>query len=201
MEGNKKATKPNTKKNGKKAKRTKKGKITKEEMFEALEAKVGLSNEEISNSYKEFMKTCPKGEMTKKQFLESSKALLGDQGGLMAESLFRVFDEDGSGSMDFTEYMMAANCTKLKEPKEKLNWIFNVFDEDGGGSIDIDEVIKLVIGLFNMGGIEAEKEVILACVQDILEAIDVDNDGEITREEFVNNAMQSEFIKNMLEGN
>ena len=119
----------------------------------------------------------------------------------MAESLFRVFDEDGSGSMDFTEYMMASNCTNLTEPKEKLTWIFNVFDEDGGGSIDIDEVIKLVIGLFNMGGIETEKEVLLACVQDILEAIDVDNDGDITREEFVKNAMKSEFIKNMLEGN
>ena len=34
-----------------------------------------------------------------------------------------------------------------------------------------------MIGLFNMGGIEAEKEVLLACVQDILEAVDVDNDG------------------------
>ena len=26
--------------------------------------------------------------------------------------------------------------------------------QDGGGSIDIDEVIKLVIGLFTMGGVE-----------------------------------------------
>ena len=103
--------------------------------------------------------------------------------------------------MDFAEYFLASNCTSLTKPEEKLTWIFNVFDEDGGGSIDIDEVIKLVIGLFNMGGIETEKEVLLACVQDILEAIDVDNDGDITREEFVKNAMKSKFIKNMLEGN
>jgi Ca2+-binding EF-hand superfamily protein len=59
-------------------------------------------------------------------------------------------------------------------------------------------VIKLVIGLANMGGVEAEREVLLACVQDILEAIDVDRDGDITREEFVNNAMKSSFIRNML---
>ena len=72
--------------------------------------------------------------------------------------------------MDFEEYIMAINCTNFTEPKEKLTWIFNVFDEvrhieacplviinfhkDGGGSIDIDEVIKLVIGLFAMGGVE-----------------------------------------------
>ena len=101
-----------------------------------------------------------------------------------------MFDEDGSGSMDFTEYMLADNCTNLTKPQEKLSWIFNVFDEDGGGSIDIDEVIKLVIGLTNMGGVEAEREVLLACVQDILEAIDVDRDRDITRVEIVNNAMK-----------
>ena len=140
------------------------------------------------------MKTCPNGEMTKSQFLAA-------QGGPLADSLCRVFDEDSSGSMDFTEYMLANNCTSLAQPQEKLSWIFNVFDEDGGGSIDIDEVIKLVIGLTNMGGVEAEREVLLACDQDILEAIDVDRDGDITREEFVNNAMKSSFIRNILEGN
>ena len=33
-----------------------------------------------------------------------------------------------------------------------LDWIFKVFDEDGGGTIDLDEVIKIVIGLYNMNG-------------------------------------------------
>ena len=199
MEGKKKVAKIDVKKNGKKKRNIKK--VSKEEIFKALEIKVGLSNKEISDNYEKFMKTCPRGEMTKEQFLESSKSSLGNEGGLMADSLFRVFDEDGSGTMDFSEYMMASNCTNLTEPSEKLGWIFNVFDEDGGGSIDIDEVIKLVIGLFNMSGIEAEKEVLLACVQDILEAVDVDNDGDITREEFVGNAMKSHFIKNLLDGN
>ena len=199
MECKQKVAKADVKKKGKKKRIIKK--VSKEEMFKALEIKVGLSNMEISESYEKFMKTCPRGEMTKEQFLESSKSSLGNEGGLMADSLFRVFDEDGSGTMDFSEYMMASNCTNLTEPSEKLGWIFNVFDEDGGGSIDIDEVIKLVIGLFNMSGIEAEKEVLLACVQDILEAVDVDNDGDITREEFVGNAMKSHFIKNLLDGN
>ena len=27
-----------------------------------------------------------------------------------------------------------------------------MFDEDGGGTIDLDEVIKIVIGLYNMNG-------------------------------------------------
>ena len=38
----------------------------------------------------------------------------------------------------------------------------------------------------------------LSCIQEILEAIDEDNDGEITKDEFVNNAMKSQFIKDLM---
>ena len=192
MEGNKKDRKERGKKITRKEKRCKREKFDKEKTFKMLEEKVSLSKEEIARNYDDFMALCPSGEMTKTQFME-------DQGGVMAESLFRVFDEDNSGKLDFTEYMLASNCTSLSQPEEKLNWIFNVFDEDGGGSIDIDEVIKLVIELTNMGGVETDKEVLLACVQDIIEAVDADRDGDITREEFVSNAMKSNFIRKLLE--
>lgn len=181
-----------------KGKRTRKGKQDKNELFKALEIKIGIEREEFDSCYEEFMKICPKGKMTKDQFHDKSKEILGEKAGMMGDALFRVFDEDGSGTMDFEEYIMAINCTNLTEPKEKLTWIFNVFDEDGGGSIDIDEVIKLVIGLFAIGGVEADKEVLLSCVQEILEAIDENNDGEITKEEFVENAMKSNFIRNLI---
>ena len=74
-----------------------------------------------------------------------------------------------------------------------------MFDEDGGGSIDIDEVIKIVIGLFNMNGEIKDKEEILAAVIEIIDIIDEDGNGEITKEEFVNNAMRSGFIRNLME--
>ena len=192
MEGKKKDMKERGKKITRKEKRSKREKFDKEKTFKMLEKKVSLSKEEIARNYDDFMALCPSGEMTKTQFME-------DQGGVMAESLFRVFDEDNSGKLDFTEYMLASNCTSLSQPEEKLNWIFNAFDEDGGGSIDIDEVIKLVIELTNMGGVETDKEVLLACVQDIIEAVDADRDGDITREEFVNNALKSNFIRNLLD--
>ena len=74
-----------------------------------------------------------------------------------------------------------------------------MFDVDGGGSIDIDEVINIVIGLFNMNGEIKDKEEILAAVIEIVDIIDEDGNGEITREEFVNNAMRSGFIRNLME--
>ena len=35
-------------------------------------------------------------------------------------------------------------------------------------------------------------------MQEILDAVDENNDGEITREEFVENALKSDFIKNLV---
>ena len=80
-----------------------------------------------------------------------------------------------------------------------LEWIFKVFDEDGGGTIDIDELIKIVIGLFNMSGEKADREIILACVIELLDVIDEDGNEEITIDEFVNNGMKSGFIRNLME--
>jgi len=172
----------------------------KDDVCRILEDKIGLSNEELQASYAEFMELCPQGEMTKVQFLEVAKDKVQDKqgGALFAESLFRVFDEDGNGKMNFYEFSLAINCKNFTEPKEKLTWIFNVFDADGGGVIDLDEIIKLVIGLVHMSDVEADREVLLACVQDILEAVDENNDGEISRAEFVENAMRSGFIRNLI---
>ena len=127
--------------------------------------------------------------------------------------ILRVFDEDGSNSIDFEEFMLASNFNN-SSPEDKLgqfktiemfflvyfsDWVFKVFDTDGGGSIDIDEVINIVIGLFNMNGEVKDKEEILAAVIEIVDIIDEDGNGEITRDEFVNNAMKSGFIRNLME--
>ena len=75
-----------------------------------------------------------------------------------------------------------------------------MFDEDAGGFIDNQEIEKIVISLFKMVGAEVEKEVIYACVKNIQEAVDEDGDGEISKEEFVENAMKIGFIQNILTG-
>ena len=35
-------------------------------------------------------------------------------------------------------------------------------------------------------------------MQEILEAVDENNDGDITKDEFVENALKSDFIKNLM---
>ena len=109
-----------------------------------------------------------------------------------------MFDEDKSGKLDFYEFFQANNVTNLSTPEDKLNWMFTAFDADGGGSIDVDEIKDIVVGLFRLAGIEEDEDLLLVCVSDIKDAVDKDGDGEITKEEFVKNALKSRFLKNML---
>ena len=141
------------------------------------------------------MNEYPGGEMTKQQFIETCEA---DDTRDIAESLFKVFDKDKSGTMDFCEYMLASNATCLTSPEEKLNWIFDVFDKDCGGTIDPEEGRDVVKSLFHMAGIELEEEILADRMEEMLKAIDTDGDGEITKDEFMKNALSCEFIHDML---
>jgi Ca2+-binding EF-hand superfamily protein len=162
--------------------------------LESLMSKTNLEKQEIIDMFKGFMNENPTGEMSKEQFIETCDEDTKD----IAESLFNVFDKDGSGTMDFWEYMLASNATCLTSPEEKLNWIFDVFDKDCGGTIDPEEGRDVVKSLFNMAGIELEEEILADRIEEMLKAIDADGDGEITKDEFIKNALSCEFIHDML---
>ena len=94
-----------------------------------------------------------------------------------------------------------------------------MFDKDGGGSIDPTELRSIVRGLFCLAGIEVIECILdVRCqvggqicksfirliftvlfVQEMTDAIDVDGDGDITKDEFIKNAMECEFVCDMLQ--
>ena len=117
---------------------------------------------------------------------------------MKAEALFRAFDEDNSKTLNFFEWYQANDVKNFTTPEEKLNWIFTAFDADGGGSIDVNEIKDIVIWMFRFIGLEKDPDLIAACVIDVRATIDVDKDGDISKEEFITNALKSKFIANML---
>ena len=177
------------------------------EMIQALLLKTDLNEEELNEAYDVFYSKYPEGELNEDQFLRESKVrsqtveswqYLYIQAGVMAQSLFRVFDEDHSGKLTFYEFVQANNVRNLDTPEDKLGWMFDAFDADGGGTVDADEINDIVVGLFRLGGIEEDQDLLAACVFDVLEAVDQEGDGEISKDEFVKNAMKCKFIFNML---
>ena len=166
---------------------------------QSLAIRSNLSNDEIRLKNEEFLLKYQSGFLTKQQFLETFKQANWKTIEI-ARDIFDMFDEDESNTMDFMEYIMASDAVSLVSPKEKLNWIFNVFDKDGGGSIDHSVLRDVVLGLFTMAGIKIHEDILLDRLNEMLEAIDADGDGEIEKEEFIRNAMKCRFIRDIVKG-
>ena len=115
-------------------------------------------------------------------------------------------------------FLKANSVKNLDTPEAKLGWMFDAYDADGGGTVDADEITSIVVGLFRLdktwspfcclftpssacfrlAGIEEDQDLLAACVFDVIEAVDEEGDGDISKDEFVENAMKCKFIFNML---
>ena len=61
-----------------------------------------------------------------------------------------------------------------------------------------ENVTNLCTITFRLAGIEEDQDLLAACVFDVIEAVDEEGDGDISKDEFVENAMKCKFIFNML---
>ena len=84
----------------------------------------------------------------------------------------------------------ALRALQLKTTEEKLDWVFSIFDSDSGGTIEISEIEQIVSNIFDFADIKPDRRMIQACVMDVKRSVDRDNDGTITKEEFIENARQ-----------
>ena len=167
--------------------------------FTILSHRTNLSEQQIEEKHKEFILDYPSGFLTKQEFLHTFKDANWKVKEI-ASDIFTMFDEDESNTMDFSEFVIAEAAVTLASPREKLNWIFSVFDKDGGGVIDHREMRDVVIGLFTMAGIRIHEDILVDRLKEMLEAIDIDGDGEIEKEEFIKNAMKCGFICDIVKG-
>ena len=60
------------------------------------------------------------------------------------------------------------------------------------------QVIYVSWSSLRFAGIEQDPDLVASCVIDVRATIDVDNDGDITQEEFIKNALDSQFIAEVL---
>ncbi|KAH3853236.1 calmodulin-A-like [Dreissena polymorpha] len=94
------------------------------------------------------------------------------------QDMINEVDADGSGMIEFPEFltMMVRNMRDI-DTVEDLRQAFNVFDKDGTGKISAAELRHV---MSNLGEKLTEEE-----VDEMLREADVDGDGEINYEEFV----------------
>ncbi|KAI9175620.1 Calcineurin subunit B [Blastocladiella emersonii ATCC 22665] len=150
--------------------------------------------EEVKRLHKRFMKLDKdgNGSIDKDEFLSipqiANNPLVG--------RLVSIFDEDGGGDVDFSEFLNGLSVFSGRGNKEsKMRFAFKVYDMDRDGYISNGElflVLKMMVGN-NLKDHQLQQIV----DKTIMEA-DLDGDGRISFDEFMNMVESTDVAKQMI---
>ena len=105
-----------------------------------------------------------------------------------AESLTIEIFQDQNGWIDFNEFIIATHCSATSSPADKLHWVFQMYDKDKSKTIQLGEMVELFGTLYLNEGLEKEAAVDRAMA--IFSTLDINNDGDVTEEEFVRGCLE-----------
>uniref|UniRef100_A0A493SWP7 EF-hand domain-containing protein n=1 Tax=Anas platyrhynchos platyrhynchos TaxID=8840 RepID=A0A493SWP7_ANAPP len=109
-----------------------------------------------------------------------------------------VFVLPQDGYIDFMEYVAALSLVLRGKMEQKLRWYFKLYDVDGNGCIDRHELLNIIkaIRAINGGDHETSAE---EFTNRVFNKIDVNGDGELSLDEFVEGARKDEeFMEVMM---
>uniref|UniRef100_A0A8D0B6L8 Guanylate cyclase activator 1C n=1 Tax=Salvator merianae TaxID=96440 RepID=A0A8D0B6L8_SALMN len=152
---------------------------------------------EAHHWYTKFMRECPSGQLSLHEF----KALLGlngmnPQADHYVNQVFSTFDLNKDGFIDFLEFIAAINLVIRGKIDQKLKWYFKLYDADGNGTIDKKELVSIFTAIQAINGNQEMSPEEFTNM--VFLKIDVNNDGELTLEEFINGVESDEQLLEMI---
>ncbi|XP_076841116.1 guanylyl cyclase inhibitory protein [Brachyhypopomus gauderio] len=154
--------------------------------------------------FRKFLNECPSGQIALHEFRQHfCSSTVGTESTEYAEQVFRTLDSNGDGVVDFREYVTAISMLIQGSSVEKLCWSFKLYDKDKDGAITRSEMLEIMQAVYKMSvaasmtkpnPLTAEE-----CTSRIFTRLDKDNDAMISLEEFIDGALDDEWIREMLE--
>ena len=131
------------------------------------------------------------GKLSKEEFVtgltnnnDNLNTILKDDGTI--EGLLKNIDQDNNGYIGFEEFLIASINKEKILTEKNLKMAFNVFDRDKSGGICQNE-LKYILGEYNVNAKEQ-------LWQKMIQQIDLNQDGQISYEEF--HKMMMDVINN-----
>jgi len=160
-----------------------------------------LSEQEIREFHKEFLKSHPKGRMTKQDVTKLYKKTYpkGDPTAVV-EEMFRVYDSDKDGTIDFREFLVGLGTSQHGSDDEKLRLAFQMFDSDGSGFISNSEMHALIRSIYKAQAYGKYDEKVADTVGSLMfQQLDRNRDNRISLNEFIEGAKKDPSIARLLQ--
>ncbi|XP_054837279.1 guanylyl cyclase-activating protein 1 [Eublepharis macularius] len=157
-----------------------------------------LSATECHQWYKKFMTECPSGQLTLHEFKQFfGLKNLSPSSNQYIEQMFETFDFNKDGYIDFMEYVAALSLVLKGKVEQKLRWYFKLYDVDGNGCIDRDELLNIIKAIRTINPCQE-----IMSAQDftnmVFDKIDINGDGELSLEEFMEGVQKDELLLDIL---
>jgi Ca2+-binding EF-hand superfamily protein len=171
---------------------------------ERLTKNTNYTQEQIRQWHQAFLRDCPSGKLTSRQFTEVYKKFYPEyEADKYSAQVFRTFDADNNGYIDFIEFLLAVNVNSNGNMRDKLTLAFDIYDINGNGQIDKKEMTKVITAIYDLLGEENRKgdNAPENRVKKIMDKLDINDDKNISRDEFVEGCLRDDVLRQLLAPN
>ncbi|CAL8319209.1 unnamed protein product [Merluccius merluccius] len=161
---------------------------------------------ELQEWYKKFVVECPSGTLFMHEFKNFFGVTDNKEASDYIENMFRAFDKNGDNTIDFLEYVAALNLVLRGKLEHKLKWTFKMYDKDGSGCIDKGELLEIVECIYRLkrachGELDEDCNTLTPnqVVDRIFDLVDVNQDGELSLDEFIDGARRDKWVMKMMQ--
>ncbi|XP_045506068.1 Kv channel-interacting protein 1 [Colias croceus] len=177
--------------------------------LEELCRQTKFSKQEIRVMYRGFKTECPEGVVHEESFKDIyAKFFPHGNSALYAHYVFKAFDVNCSGAISFRELLVTLSTLLRGSVYERLRWAFRLYDVDGDGAITRQELGEVVVAVHELLGRRAPPGSPASRIDDakaneqvdrVFRKLDLNQDGVITIEEFLESCLKDDVITRSLQ--
>ncbi|XP_050420712.1 Kv channel-interacting protein 4 [Adelges cooleyi] len=162
-----------------------------------------FTRQEIRIMYRGFKQKCPEGVVHEDLFKDIySKFFPHGNSNLYAQFVFKAFDVKCNGAISFKDMLMTLSILLRGSIYEKLRWTFKLYDLNGDGCITRSELGQIVLAIHELMGKRPQgrnNSKTKDQTDIVFQKLDINQDGVITFEEFIESCLKDEAITNSLQ--
>nr|XP_042900365.1 Kv channel-interacting protein 1 [Parasteatoda tepidariorum] len=159
-----------------------------------------FNKRELQLMYRGFKQECPNGMVKEETFkgIYAQYFPKGAETAQYAHYVFNSFDHDNTGAITFTDFVIGLSVLARGSLQEKLRWAFSLYDINGDGYITKDEMSRIVQSIYELMGKAVEPMIEDHTTRDhvdrVFQKLDLNKDGVVTIEEFLDSCQRDENI-------